>query len=100
MRRSRGLTDVTFAVGDETALSAGDVPDAIIVNPPRRGLGDRLCAVLEASGVPTIIYSSCNAATLAQDIAAMPAYAPQRIRLFDMFPQTDHSEVMVLLTRR
>ncbi|QYO78223.1 23S rRNA (uracil(747)-C(5))-methyltransferase RlmC [Devosia salina] len=95
-----GLADVTFAVGDATALSAGDIPDAIIVNPPRRGLGDRLCAVLEASGVPTIIYSSCNATTLAQDIAAMPAYAPQRIRLFDMFPQTDHSEVMVLLTRR
>ena len=95
-----GLTDVTFAVGDATALSAGDVPDAIIVNPPRRGLGNRLCAVLEASGVPTIIYSSCNATTLAHDIAAMSAYAPRRIRLFDMFPQTDHSEVMVLLTRR
>jgi 23S rRNA (uracil747-C5)-methyltransferase len=95
-----GLADVTFAVGDATALSASDAPDAIIVNPPRRGLGGRLCATLQASGVPTIIYSSCNAKTLAQDIAAMPAYAPRRIRLFDMFPQTDHSEVMVLLTRR
>ncbi len=95
-----GLVDVTFAVGNATALSAGEAPDAIIVNPPRRGLGDRLCATLEASGVPTIIYSSCNAVTLAQDIAAMSAYAPRRIRLFDMFPQTDHSELMVLLTRR
>lgn len=95
-----GLADVTFAAGDATALSAGEVPDAIIVNPPRRGLGDRLCAALEASGVQTIIYSSCNAVTLASDIAAMPAYAPRRIRLFDMFPQTDHYEVMVLLTRR
>ena len=95
-----GLTDVTFAVGDATALQSSEMPDAIIVNPPRRGLGDRLCAALEASGVQTIIYSSCNAVTLAQDIAAMPAYVPQRIRLFDMFPQTDHYEVMVLLTRR
>jgi 23S rRNA (uracil747-C5)-methyltransferase len=94
-----GLTDVTFAVGDATALSAGGAPDAIIVNPPRRGLGDRLCGTLQASGVPTIVYSSCNATTLAQDIAAMPAYAPRRIRLFDMFPQTDHYEAMVLLTR-
>ena len=95
-----GLADVTFAAGDATALSAGDPPDTIIVNPPRRGLGDRLCATLQASGVQTIIYSSCNATTLARDIAAMPAYAPRRIRLFDMFPQTDHSEVMVLLARR
>jgi 23S rRNA (uracil747-C5)-methyltransferase len=95
-----GFADVTFAVGDATALCAGEAPDAIIVNPPRRGLGDRLCATLEASGVQTIIYSSCNAVTLAQDIEAMPAYVPQRIRLFDMFPQTDHYEVMVLLTRR
>ncbi|MBJ3785484.1 23S rRNA (uracil(747)-C(5))-methyltransferase RlmC [Devosia sp. MSA67] len=95
-----GLSGVTFEVGDATALDAGDTPDAIIVNPPRRGLGDRLCATLEASGAPTIVYSSCNATTLARDIAAMPSYAPQRIRLFDMFPQTDHYEVMVLLSRR
>lgn len=95
-----GLDDVTFAIGDATALTAGEGPDAIIVNPPRRGLGDTLCATLEASGTPTIIYSSCNAVSLARDLAAMPAYAPRRIRLFDMFPQTDHYEIMVLLTRR
>ena len=95
-----GLPEVTFAVGDATALSASEGPDAIIVNPPRRGLGSRLCATLQASDIRTIIYSSCNAATLAQDIAAMPAYAPRRVRLFDMFPHTDHYEIMVLLSRR
>lgn len=95
-----GLADVTFAVGDATNLSAGDAPEAIIVNPPRRGLGDTLCQTLEASGVSTIIYSSCNAVTLARDLAAMPSYAPRRVRLFDMFPQTEHYEVMVLLSRR
>ncbi|WP_449396170.1 23S rRNA (uracil(747)-C(5))-methyltransferase RlmC [Devosia riboflavina] len=95
-----GLHDVTFAAGDATALVAGEAPDTIIVNPPRRGLGDRLCDTLQASGAKTIIYSSCNAVTLARDIAAMPAYEPKVIRLFDMFPQTDHYEAMVLLTRR
>lgn len=94
------LPDVTFAVGDATALPIGQPPDAIIVNPPRRGLGDTLCATLEATGAQTIIYSSCNATTLARDIAALTSYTPQRVRLFDMFPQTDHYEVMVLLTRR
>ncbi|KRA99952.1 23S rRNA methyltransferase [Devosia sp. Root685] len=95
-----GLTDVTFSVGDATALAAGPTPDAVIVNPPRRGLGEKLCATLEATAAPTIIYSSCNAVTLARDIAALPSYTPQRIRLFDMFPQTDHYEAMVLLARR
>ncbi|MBO9589491.1 23S rRNA (uracil(747)-C(5))-methyltransferase RlmC [Devosia sp.] len=95
-----GLSDVTFAAGDATALVAGEAPDTIIVNPPRRGLGDRLCQTLETSGAETIIYSSCNAVTLARDIAAMPAYEPRFVRLFDMFPQTHHYEVMVLLTRR
>lgn len=95
-----GLADVTFAVGDATALTAEHAPDAVIVNPPRRGLGERLCATLEASGAPTIVYSSCNAETLARDIAALPSYTLDRVRLFDMFPQTDHYEVMVLLTRQ
>ena len=94
------LSDVTFAVGDATVLPAGQPPDAIIVNPPRRGLGATLCATLEATGAKTIIYSSCNATTLANDMAALTSYMPQRVRLFDMFPQTDHYEVMVLLTRR
>lgn len=98
--REAGLGEVTFSVGDATALEVMPRPDAIIVNPPRRGLGDRLCQTLEATGAPAIIYSSCNAVTLARDIAALPSYAPRRIRLFDMFPQTDHYEVMVLLTRR
>lgn len=95
-----GLANVTFAVGDATAMSSADAPEAIVVNPPRRGLGSALCATLEVSGVATIVYSSCNAVTLAQDIAAMPSYAPRRVRVFDMFPQTDHYEAMVLLTRR
>ncbi|SMQ63253.1 23S rRNA m(5)U-747 methyltransferase [Devosia lucknowensis] len=95
-----GLLDVTFSVGDATALEALEGLDAVIVNPPRRGLGANLCAMLDASGVETVIYSSCNATTLAADIAAMPAFRPARVRLFDMFPQTDHYEAMVLLQRR
>lgn len=94
-----GLSSVTFATGDATALNPEEGPDAIIVNPPRRGLGDQLCATIEASGAATVIYSSCNVETLARDIAAMPSYRLRRVRLFDMFPQTEHSEVMALLTR-
>jgi len=94
-----GLTDVAFEVGDATAVGGADAPDAVIVNPPRRGLGADLCATLENSDVQTVVYSSCNAESLARDLAAMPSLRPTRIRVFDMFPQTTHYEVMVLLVR-
>lgn len=75
-------------------------PDAVVVNPPRRGIGAELADALEDSGVPTVLYSSCNPATLAQDLARMPSYRVSRVQVFDMFPQTQHAEVLTLLTRR
>lgn len=93
------LADVAFEVGDATAVGGEDAPEAVIVNPPRRGLGPELCATLEASRVGTVVYSSCNAVSLARDLAAMPSLRARRIRVFDMFPQTEHYEVMVLLER-
>ena len=75
----------------------------MIVNPPRRGIGAGLAAQLQAAAeagtLTTLLYSSCNPATLAADLRRMPALRPVRARLFDMFPHTDHAEVLVLLTR-
>ena len=71
----------------------------VIVNPPRRGIGADLGQWLEGSGIDHVLYSSCNAATLAKDLAAMPSLRPVRARLLDMFPQTSHYEVLVLLER-
>lgn len=93
-----------FVVDDATAYAERsarhDIPDLVIVNPPRRGLGERLASWLERSGAAGVIYSSCNVESLARDLAAMPAYDVRQVRVFDMFPQTGHFEVMVLLTRR
>ncbi len=71
----------------------------MVVNPPRRGTGPDLAAWLEGSGVRHLLYSSCNPTTLARDLAAMPSLRPVRARVFDMFPQTPHQEVLVLCTR-
>ncbi|NMA96559.1 MAG: methyltransferase domain-containing protein [Phyllobacteriaceae bacterium] len=95
-----GLSKVTFAVGDATALDGSSDRDLVIVNPPRRGLGEKLCATLEGSGASTLIYSSCNAVTLARDLAALNSYDVRQVRLFDMFPQTEHYEIMALLVRK
>jgi 23S rRNA (uracil747-C5)-methyltransferase len=92
------VADATQAVGPALA-AASSPPELVVVNPPRRGLGALLAAELERSSVPTIIYSSCNAASLARDLEAMPSYRVVEARLFDMFPQSTHSEVMVLLER-
>jgi len=74
-------------------------PDLVIVNPPRRGIGAVLAGWLETSGVPNVVYSSCNADSLARDLAAMPSLRPVSGRLLDMFPHTDHHEVLVHLAR-
>lgn len=103
-RRSAAAAGLTarFEMGDATAYAeARDVaPGLVVVNPPRRGIGPRLAAWLDASGVADVVYSSCNPATLARDLDAMPRLRPGRARLFDMFPQTDHAEVLVHLRRR
>ncbi|WP_156253210.1 methyltransferase domain-containing protein [Pseudactinotalea terrae] len=87
-----------FEVGDATATAYLDA-DLVVVNPPRRGIGE-LAARLDASRARHVLYSSCNPATLARDLAAMPSLRPVRARLFDMFPHNQHAEVLVLLERR
>ncbi|HEX5918330.1 MAG TPA: 23S rRNA (uracil(747)-C(5))-methyltransferase RlmC [Nocardioides sp.] len=91
----------SFVAADATAyvLGQADVPDLVVVNPPRRGIGADLAGWLEASGVRHVVYSSCNAESLARDLALMPSLRPVEARVLDMFPHTTHYEVMVLLTR-
>ncbi|BBP46518.1 23S rRNA (uracil(747)-C(5))-methyltransferase RlmC [Thiosulfatimonas sediminis] len=100
-----GLESVTFRAlsADEFACAekaAVEMPDTVIVNPPRRGIGAELCAFLENSpSVQTLIYSSCNPQTLAKDLAMLTSFRVQQARVFDMFAHTHHAEVMVLLSR-
>ena len=97
-----GLEGVDFSAQDapEFAVSSGTVPQMMVVNPPRRGIGESLCAWIEGSGIDRVVYSSCNAVTLAKDLERMPSYVPVQGRVLDMFPHTDHYEVMVLLQRQ
>ncbi|ANF33092.1 23S rRNA (uracil(747)-C(5))-methyltransferase [Leifsonia xyli] len=97
-----GLPQVAFRAGDATAfaLGAAAAPELVIVNPPRRGIGAELSGWLEDSRVPSVVYSSCNPKSLATDLARMPSYRIRAGRVLDMFPQTGHMEVAVLLERR
>ena len=101
--REMGLSEqqAHFMAGDATTLDAAAMtettPDLLVVNPPRRGIGAELAATIERSGVRQVLYSSCNPASLARDLAALPSYRVTHARLFDMFPHTDHMECAVLL---
>ncbi|RNL64069.1 23S rRNA (uracil(747)-C(5))-methyltransferase RlmC [Nocardioides marmoriginsengisoli] len=89
-----------FVVADATAYALDSPPpDLVVVNPPRRGIGTELTDWLEASTVRQVLYSSCNPESLARDLARMPSLVPRRARLFDMFPHTEHVEVLTLLER-
>ena len=96
-----GLHNLHFQALDSTqfATGEGDIPDLVLVNPPRRGIGDGLCAYLSRMEPEFIIYSSCNARTMAKDIARLAGYRIERVQLFDMFPHTAHYEVLTLLVR-
>ena len=92
---------VAFVAGDATAwaLAQPAAPDLVVVNPPRRGIGADLARWLEAGDASYVVYSSCNAESLARDLDLMPSLRPVEARVLDMFPQTTHYEVIVLLAR-
>lgn len=98
----RRLGSMQFVSADATAWARSQLRSAelVIVNPPRRGIGEALSRYLEAAAdTRWLIYSSCNAESLARDLALMPSFLPRQARLLDMFPQTRHYELIVLLER-
>ena len=74
-------------------------PEAIVVNPPRRGIGTELAQWVNQSNIPAVIYSSCYPKSLVSDLRLMHSYRLTEARLFDMFPHTNHMECAVLLTK-
>ena len=96
-----GLKNTQFQALDATryALDKTTPPDLLLVNPPRRGIGQALCDFIVSARPAAILYSSCNPETLAKDIASLTGYRLERVQLFDLFPHTAHSEVLSLLLR-
>ena len=72
----------------------------ILVNPPRRGLSQSLSWIVKQKP-RYLIYSSCNIESLSDDLKVLKAeYEIQKIRLFDLFPHTEHFETLVMLRLR
>jgi 23S rRNA (uracil1939-C5)-methyltransferase len=80
-------------------ISANGHPDAVITDPPRNGMHEKVIYTLLAVLPPKIIYVSCNPATQARDILLLKDhYRFAECQPVDMFPHTQHVENVTLLT--
>ncbi len=73
--------------------------DAVVVDPPRTGLGPEVIAYLGKAPAPVLAYVSCNPDTLARDVRNLEAagWAMTSLKLFDFYPQTTHVEAVARL---
>ena len=103
-----GIKNAAFFAGDATdteklltgaekALGKELRPDAVILDPPRKGCDEKLLSFLANRGIPKIVYISCNPETLARDAAflAKRGYEFSTITPIDLFPRTGHVEAVV-----
>lgn len=76
-------------------------PDAIVIDPPRKGCEESVLSAIVESGVRRVAYVSCNPATLARDAKILSTYGftIQHVQPVDMFPHTQHVETVILITR-
>lgn len=75
--------------------------EAVIVNPPRRGLNSAIIKNILALNPNFIYYSSCNAETLARDYRELEShYDILSMQIFDMFPYTSHFETLMCLSKK
>ncbi len=75
-------------------------PLYIILDPPRIGMDQKTIQTLNILKPELIIYISCNPEQLAKDLIKFPNYNIKSAALFDLFPQTNHAEVIVKLVRK
>lgn len=99
--------NVEFVQGDVhrvlSALKAEGIKavDAVIVDPPRRGVAPEVLAQIASLAPKRLVYVSCDPATLARDLSLLNHHGFQVdwVQPLDMFPQTYHVETVVRLTR-
>jgi len=96
----------TYIAGDVDAnlnsiLGQSDADQtAVIVDPPAVGLSAKPRKTIVDLAPATLIYVSCNPATLARDLAELQQqFKIESVTPLDMFPQTAEIEVVVQLQR-
>jgi tRNA/tmRNA/rRNA uracil-C5-methylase (TrmA/RlmC/RlmD family) len=75
--------------------------DVAVLDPPRSGAGRDVIDLLAGAGVPRVVHIGCEAASFARDVGLYlgHGYLVEKIKVFDAFPLTHHTECVALLTR-
>ncbi|OBI46110.1 class I SAM-dependent RNA methyltransferase [Mycobacterium sp. E796] len=93
---------VTDSVRRALAAQRGSKADVAVLDPPRAGAGRDVIDLLAAAGVPRVVHIGCEAASFARDVGLYRGhgYTVEKIKVFDAFPLTHHTECVALLTLR
>ena len=92
-------SNVKILLGDvEKLLPHISSADVIVLDPPREGAGKIVVAEMARLRPRSIVYVSCDPASLARDTAYLKAsgYSLSALRAFDLFPMTHHVECVAL----
>jgi len=99
-----GIDNCQFWAGDVLKVidELNEVPDLIVLDPPREGIHPRALEKIIGFGVEHMVYVSCKPTSLARDLEVLTArgYRVEKVCCVDMFAGTPHVETCVLLSRR
>ena len=103
---SQGLTNVEVRTGDvsevlgQLAASKAEF-DAVVMNPPRRGVSPAAREAIARINAPMFVYVSCDPDTLARDLDhfARLGYATADLAPLDMIPLTEEVETITVLRK-
>ena len=98
-----GLDNCTFWAGDVLKVidELGEVPDLIMLDPPRDGVNPKALMKILNFGVDRLVYIACKPTSLARDLEMIQGrgYKVEKIACVDLFPNTVHVETVVLLSQ-
>jgi len=98
---ARELDNVEFVEGraENYLTELTERPRAVVLDPARSGCDRRVLHALVSYRPDTVVYVSCDPATLARDLAFLVQhdFEIEEIQPIDMFPQTHHIEVVAVL---
>ena len=97
-----GVSNAEFYRGDSSIIrSVTDKADVIIIDPPRKGLDEKVISAILDIKPEKLLYISCDPNTLARDLKILlEHYAADKAYPFNMFPRTSHVETVVLMTKK
>ena len=104
--RRNGIGNAEFFCADagqaaQRLCAAGETPDVIVVDPPRKGLSADVIEAMARMAPQRIVYVSCDPATLARDVRSLTqqGYALTHAEAVDLFPRCAHVETVCRLER-